>query len=117
MLSFPSYSFCRDRRLMANPPGVSKFQEVETDMKSFYVAISRLSFVVGAVSGLLGGLRVYNNWQMGRHQIDVQVISWFGACLFLATIGFFSQRTVCCPTDLTPQKKAKSTVNIFSLKL
>nr|HAD50351.1 plasmid transfer protein [Algoriphagus sp.] len=54
-----------------SPPGVSKFQEVETDMKSFYVALSRLSFVVGAVSGLLGGLRVYNNWQMGRHQIDV----------------------------------------------
>lgn len=72
-----------------SPPGVSKFQEVETDMKSFYVALSRLSFVVGAVSGLLGGLRVYNNWQMGRHQIDVQVVSWFGACLFLATMGFF----------------------------
>lgn len=72
-----------------SPPGVSKFQEVETDMKSFYVALSRLSFVVGAVSGLLGGLRVYNNWQMGRHQVDVQVISWFGACLFLATMGFF----------------------------
>lgn len=72
-----------------SPPGVSKFQEVETDMKSFYVALSKLSFVVGAVSGLLGGLRVYNNWQMGRHQIDVQVVSWFGACLFLATMGFF----------------------------
>lgn len=72
-----------------SPPGVSKFQEVETDMKSFYVALSRLSFAVGAVSGLLGGLRVYNNWQMGRHQIDVQVVSWFGACLFLATMGFF----------------------------
>ena len=70
-------------------PGVAKFQEVETDMKKFYVALSRLSFVIGAVSGLLGGLRVYNNWQMGRHHVDVQVISWFGACLFLATMGFF----------------------------
>jgi hypothetical protein len=72
-----------------SPPGVAEFQEVETDMRKFYVAISRLSFVVGAVSGLLGGLRVYNNWQMGRHHIDVQVISWFGACLFLATMGIF----------------------------
>ncbi len=72
-----------------SPPGVSKFREVETDMKSFYVALSRLSFVVGAVSGLLGGLRIYNNWQMGKHQIDVQVVSWFGACIFLSTMGFF----------------------------
>ena len=72
-----------------SPPGVAEFQEVESDIKKFYVALSRLSFVVGAVSGLLGGLRVYNNWQMGRHRVDVEVISWFGACLFLATIGFF----------------------------
>lgn len=72
-----------------SPPGVSEFNRVENDMEKFYVAISRLAFVVGAVSGLLGGLRVYNNWQMGRHHLDVQVISWFGACLFLATIGFF----------------------------
>jgi hypothetical protein len=71
------------------PPGVAEFQEVETDMKKIYVAISRLAFAIGAVSGLLGGLRVYTNWQMGKHHIDVEVISWFGACLFLATIGFF----------------------------
>lgn len=75
--------------LAQTPPGVEEFQEVESDMESFYVALSRLSLVSGAISGLLGGLRVYNNWQMGRHHIDVQVISWFGACLFLATIGFF----------------------------
>ena len=72
-----------------SPPGVSEFNTIENDMEKFYVALSRLAFVVGAVSGLLGGLRVYNNWQLGRHHIDVQVISWFGACLFLATIGFF----------------------------
>lgn len=75
--------------LAQSPPGVSEFNNVETDMEKFYVALSRLSFVVGAVSGLLGGLRVYNNWQMGRHHIDLQVISWFGACLFLSTIGLF----------------------------
>ncbi|WP_339751159.1 DUF4134 family protein [Algoriphagus aquimarinus] len=72
-----------------SPPGVSEFQEAESDMRKIYVALSRLSFAVGAVSGLLGGLRVYNNWQMGRHHIDIQVISWFSACIFLATIGFF----------------------------
>jgi hypothetical protein len=72
-----------------SPPGVTEFQEVESDMKRFYVALSRLSFAVGAISGLLGGLRVYNNWQLGRHHIDVQVISWFSACIFLATMGIF----------------------------
>ena len=32
-----------------SPPGVAEFQEVESDIKKFYVALSRLSFVVGAV--------------------------------------------------------------------
>ena len=72
-----------------SPPGVAEFNEVETDMERIYVALSQLSFVIGAVSGLLGGLRVYNNWQMGKHHIDIQVISWFSACLFLSIIGFF----------------------------
>ncbi len=36
-------------------PGVAEFQEVESDMKRFYVALSRLSYVIGAISGLLGG--------------------------------------------------------------
>jgi hypothetical protein len=72
-----------------SPPGVTEFNEVESDMERIYVALSRLSFAIGAVSGILGGLRVYNNWQMGKHQIDIQVISWFSACLFLSIMGFF----------------------------
>ncbi len=83
------FFFSESETFGQSPPGVAKFQEVESDMERFYVALSRLSFAVGAVSGLLGGLRVYTNWQMGRHQVDVQVISWFGACIFLSTIGFF----------------------------
>jgi hypothetical protein len=72
-----------------SPPGVTEFNEVESDMERIYVALSQLSFVIGAVSGILGGLRVYNNWQMGKHHIDIQVISWFSACLFLSIIGLF----------------------------
>ena len=72
-----------------SPPGVTEFNEVESDMERIYVALSQLSFVIGAVSGILGGLRVYNNWQMGKHHIDIQVASWFSACLFLSIIGFF----------------------------
>lgn len=72
-----------------SPPGVAEFQEVESDMKRIYVALASLSFAIGGLSGILGGLRVYNNWQMGKHRIDIEVVSWFGACLFLATIGFF----------------------------
>lgn len=72
-----------------SPPGVAEFKEVESDMKRIYVALASLSFAIGGLSGILGGLRVYNNWQMGKHRIDIEVVSWFGACLFLATIGFF----------------------------
>jgi cytochrome bd-type quinol oxidase subunit 1 len=71
------------------PPGVAEFNEVQSDMERIYIALSRLSFAIGAVTGLLGGFRIYNNWQMGKHHVDIQVIGWFGACLFLSIIGFF----------------------------
>ncbi|RZM19025.1 MAG: DUF4134 domain-containing protein, partial [Pedobacter sp.] len=42
-----------------------------------------------AISGLLGGLRVYANWQAGRHHIDRQVMGWLFSCIFLNVCGVF----------------------------
>jgi len=76
-----------------DPPGIDEFNQASQQMHSVYFSMSNLVLVIGAISGILGGLRVYTNWQIGghrhRHPIDSQVIGWFCSCLFLILAGVF----------------------------
>ncbi len=71
------------------PPGIQEINEGKTIMAQNFRALSRAILVLGAIFGLLGGLRIYNNWQMGRRNIDMEVAGWFGACIFLSVLGVF----------------------------
>ena len=68
-------------------PGLDEFYQVSGEVNRFYFSFSDLALVIGAVCGLLGGLRVYSNWQSGKHHIDAQVMGWFFSCLFLSLAG------------------------------
>ena len=70
-------------------PGISEFYSASAEVKGWYFSLSDLVLVIGAIAGILGGLRVYANWQMGNHHIDAQVMGWFFSCLFLSLIGVF----------------------------
>lgn len=49
-----------------------------------YYALQGLLHVLAAIFGLVGGLRIYNQWQLhGRHfHVDKQIVMWFGASVF-----------------------------------
>ena len=79
--------------LAQGPPGIDEFNQATQQIHSVYFSMSDLVLVIGAITGILGGLRVYTNWQIGghrhRHPIDRQVIGWFCSCLFLILAGIF----------------------------
>lgn len=78
--------------LMAPPlgfgqPGINEFNQAGATVRQWYFSLSELVMVMGAISGMLGGLRVYASWQAGRHHIDAQIMGWLFACIFLSVIG------------------------------
>jgi len=75
--------------LAQTPPGINEFYQAGASMHSYYYSFSDLSLVLGGIVGMIGGLRVYINWQSGRHHIDAQVTGWFFSCLFLLLSGVF----------------------------
>ena len=64
-------------------PGLSEFRQVRKEVNDWFYWVTDLIFVIGAVAGILGGARVYANWQAGRRHVDQEVIGWFLACVFL----------------------------------
>ena len=71
------------------PPGIPEFNDGKNHIAQNFHVLSGTVLVLGAIFGLLGGLRVYNNWQLGKRNIDEEVIGWFGACIFLSVLGTF----------------------------
>jgi len=80
------FSFIVPTHLSAQP-GIAEFYQASSEVNRWYDSLGDLAFAIGAVSGLLGGLRIYSNWQAGKHHIDAQVMGWFFSCLFLSIIG------------------------------
>ncbi|MFR4659508.1 MAG: DUF4134 domain-containing protein, partial [Parabacteroides merdae] len=44
---------------------------------------TKLVYAVGAVVGLIGGIKVYNKFSSGDPDTSKTAASWFGACIFL----------------------------------
>jgi len=80
--ALPNYGVCQ-----TGAQGIPELYQASSEMNRWYHHMADLVLVIGAISGLLGGLRVYANWQSGKHHIDSQVMGWFFSCLFLSLLG------------------------------
>ncbi|MEJ2881049.1 DUF4134 family protein [Pedobacter sp. GR22-6] len=70
-------------------PGIAEFYNAGNEVQRWYFSFADLVLVLAAIAGMLGGLRVYANWQSGSRHIDAQVMGWFFSCLFLLLVGTF----------------------------
>ena len=61
--------------------------QATTEVKSYIDPISNLIIAIGAVVGLIGGIRVYIKWQSGDQDTQKSLMGWFGSCLFLVLVG------------------------------
>ena len=50
---------------------------------SYFDPLTLLIYAVGAVIGLIGGIKVYQQFSSGDPDTSKTAASWFGACIFL----------------------------------
>ena len=61
--------------------------QATSEITSYVDPVSNLIIAIGAVVGLIGGIRVYIKWQSGDQDTQKSIMGWFGACLFLILVG------------------------------
>lgn len=68
---------------LAQGNGLSGITEATSMVTSYFDPLTRLIYAVGAVVGLIGGIKVYQKFSSGDPDTSKTASSWFGACIFL----------------------------------
>lgn len=63
--------------------GMAGFNEATKMVTSYFDPATKLIYAIGAVVGLIGGVKVYNKFSSGDPDTSKTAASWFGACIFL----------------------------------
>lgn len=58
-----------------------------SSLTSYIDPLSTMILAIGAVVGLIGGVRVYIKWNSGDQDINKELMSWGGSCLFLVLVS------------------------------
>ncbi|WP_073145672.1 DUF4134 domain-containing protein [Myroides odoratimimus] len=69
--------------LFAQGNGIAGITEATQMVTSYFDPATKLIYAIGAVVGLIGGVRVYNKFSSGDPDTSKTAASWFGACIFL----------------------------------
>ena len=63
--------------------GAAGITEATQMVTSYFDPATKLIYAVGAVIGLIGGVKVYSKFSSGDPDTGKTAASWFGACIFL----------------------------------
>ncbi len=69
--------------LNAQGNGSAGITEATQMVTSYFDPATKLIYAIGAVVGLIGGVKVYNKFSSGDPDTSKTAASWFGACIFL----------------------------------
>lgn len=63
--------------------GLAGINEATSMVTSYFDPGTKLIYAIGAVVGLIGGIKVYGKFSSGDPDTSKTAASWFGACIFL----------------------------------
>ena len=69
--------------VFAQGNGMAGINEATKMVPSYFDPATKLIYAIGAVVGLIGGVKVYQKFSSGDPDTSKTAASWFGACIFL----------------------------------
>ena len=69
--------------LFAQGDGSAGINEATKMITGYFDPATKLIYAIGAVVGLIGGVKVYGKFSAGDPDTSKMAASWFGACVFL----------------------------------
>ena len=63
--------------------GMAGINEATSMVSGYFDPGTKLVYAIGAVVGLIGGIKVYSKFSSGDPDTSKTAASWFGACIFL----------------------------------
>ena len=69
--------------LFAQGQGLAGINEATSLMTSYFDPATKLCYAIGAVLGLVGGIKTYGKFSSGDPDTSKTAASWFFACIFL----------------------------------
>lgn len=67
--------------------GSAGIEDANTMVREYFDVGIDLMYAIGAVLGLIGGVRVYQRWSAGDPNTGQTAASWFGSCIFLVIVA------------------------------
>lgn len=67
--------------------GAAGIDAASSELATYVDPIANLILVIGAIVGLLGGIRVYIKWNSGDQDVQKAIMGWFGSAVFILAIG------------------------------
>lgn len=63
--------------------GTQGITDATNMVTGYFDPATKLIYAIGAVVGLIGGVKVYSKFSSGDPDTSKTAASWFGACIFL----------------------------------
>lgn len=69
--------------VFAQGQGLAGINDATSMMTSYFDPATKLCYAIGAVLGLVGGIKTYGKFSSGDPDTSKTAASWFFACIFL----------------------------------
>lgn len=64
--------------------GINKANEL---VRGYFASGVTLMYAIGAITGLIGAIKVYQKWNGGDQDTSKVAAAWFGSCIFLVVVA------------------------------